>query len=106
MTVPSVVTIPAGRTAATFDITIIDDGILNGSRSVTITLSATEFQSAIGVIRIDDDETAVLTLDIPTSAREAGDDLIGEGAVTSVISSAVRNTARSNSGAEFTLTSP
>src|SRR4051794_28132526 len=39
-TVPGSVTILAGQTNAVFDVTIIDDALLDGSQNVTITASA------------------------------------------------------------------
>jgi hypothetical protein len=40
LTVPATVTIPQGQTSATFDLTIVDDGVHDGTQTVTLTASA------------------------------------------------------------------
>ena len=81
--VPATVTIPAGGTEATFDLTILDDSLLNGSRVARITASAPGYTSGRTTITIDDNETAVLTLTLPGSAQEGDGILSSPGVVTS-----------------------
>ncbi len=82
VTVPATVTVSAGGTEATFDLTIIDDSLLNGSRAAKITASAPGYTSGRATIRIDDNETAILTLTLPGSAQEGDGTLSTPGVVT------------------------
>ncbi len=79
---PATVTIPSGELSATFDLTVVDDDLLDGSQSVTIDGSAPSAVPGSGHLIVDDDETATLTLSIPTSATEGDGVLSGQGSVT------------------------
>ena len=57
ITVPSQVTIPAGQLFANFDITVLDDNLINGTRSITVQASAPGFGSTAQVITVLDDES-------------------------------------------------
>ena len=63
-TVPSFVTIPDGSDSATFSITAVDDALLDGTQTVTITASLTGFTDGTDTIDIVDDETPSLSIDI------------------------------------------
>ncbi|MDM8552622.1 trypsin-like serine protease [Desulfobacterales bacterium HSG2] len=80
--VPDTVTIPAGESSAAFDITISDDSLLDGTQTVVITAQAFGQSDAAGVIQVNDNETAVLTLRIPEDAVEGRGVLSGQGTVT------------------------
>ena len=56
VTVPSSVIIPAGSLTTTFDLTIVDDAVTDGTQSVTVTGSATEFPSASDTISVLDND--------------------------------------------------
>ena len=68
VTVPATVTIPAGQTSVTFPITILDDGLLDGSQPVTLTAASSGYSSVIATISVDDDQTAALSVSAPASA--------------------------------------
>jgi ELWxxDGT repeat protein len=53
-TTPSTVTILAGQTTATFAVTGVNDGVNDGSKSVTLTASATGLNSGTDVLEITD----------------------------------------------------
>ena len=55
--VPAQVTVPAGQLFASFDITVLDDNLLNGTRSVAVRASAPGFGRAAQVIAVLDDES-------------------------------------------------
>jgi len=76
-TVPASVTIPAGSDSVDFAITPVDDNLLDGSQVATITASATTFPDASKSFTIHDNETAVITLDLPDSATEGSSPLTG-----------------------------
>jgi uncharacterized repeat protein (TIGR01451 family) len=69
-TVPATVTILAGQTNTAFDLTIIDDGVLDGTQTATITASASGFANGYGTISVFDNETATLQAVLPTTAVE------------------------------------
>ncbi len=80
--VPSTVTIAAGATSATFDLTVVDDALLDGTRVVAIDATSDSAAPGTGEIRVHDDETASITLQIPANASEGDGLLAGQGLVT------------------------
>ncbi len=64
VTVPSaVITIPAGLTSATFDVTVEDDGECDGDQTSTVTASATDFFDGTDSIIISDNDSALCDFD-------------------------------------------
>ncbi|MGA2139353.1 MAG: M36 family metallopeptidase [Verrucomicrobiia bacterium] len=80
-TVPVSLTIPPGATNAIFDITIIDDTELDGPQSATITASAAGCFSGNASITVNDNETATLSIALPTAATEGDGVLANAGTV-------------------------
>ena len=76
--VPSFVTIPAGQTNAIFDVTILDDGLLDGTRPVQVTASALGCATGTNSMLIFDAETAVLSVSIETNATEGDGTISGQ----------------------------
>jgi Domain of unknown function (DUF4082) len=80
VTVPASVLIPAGQSNAVFDLTIVDNSILDGDQVATITASS---QLCVNSplnqqIKVHDNETATLAVTLPASASEsAGRTVIG-----------------------------
>ncbi len=70
VTVPASVTVAAGQSNATFDITVVNDAILDGTQTATITASASGYLSATAPFSVFDDETATLTVGAPASVSE------------------------------------
>jgi uncharacterized repeat protein (TIGR01451 family) len=70
VTVPQTVTIPAGETSASFNLTIVDDAILDGTQTATITASAPGATSGIAGIAVADNETAGLRVALPATVTE------------------------------------
>jgi len=79
VTVPATVTIPAGQTNAAFNLTIIDDAVLDGTQTSTITGSATGYATSTTNIAIFDNETATLSVVLPGTASE------GQGTVSGTV---------------------
>lgn len=77
LSVPTSVTIPAGQPSTTFSITPVDDTLLNGTRSVTLTGSAANWASATSLVALQDNETATLTLTLPSTTTEGATDVQG-----------------------------
>src|SRR6185369_13961997 len=61
-TVPASVMIPAGATYVSFDLTLIDNSVIDGSEVVTVTAQAGGFASGGANMRVDDDETPSVAL--------------------------------------------
>ena len=68
--VPASVTLAAGQTTTTFPITILDDALLDGTQSTTLTATATGYPDGSNILVINDNETATLTLTAPATASE------------------------------------
>jgi hypothetical protein len=77
VTTPVSVTIPAGQTNAVFDVTILDDHLLEGDQVITVTASAQFFSNGYGVITIHDNETTTLSVSLPASAAKSAGTLTG-----------------------------
>lgn len=82
VTVPASVVIPANQTNASFNLTVLDDALLDGTQTVTIIATATNFISATNGIAVTDNEPAFLTLTIPASAAENAGMLVNQGLVS------------------------
>jgi uncharacterized repeat protein (TIGR01451 family) len=78
--VPASVVVLAGQTNITFDITILDDALLDGSQAVTITALAPGYAGASSILRVHDNESATLSVNVPAGASE-GDPAV-QGTVT------------------------
>ena len=55
---PGTVTILDGQASASFNIDAVDDALVDGTQSVTITASATGYTSGTDSVDVTDDETA------------------------------------------------
>ncbi len=81
LTVPGSVTILAGHTNASFDLTVIDNMLLDGTKRVSVSASANVYASGSNSMAIFDNEAATLALTLPNSATEG--DLPVQGLITS-----------------------
>jgi len=79
--VPATVVIPAGQTSARFSIAIVDDSELDWRDDATIRASAAGFLDASHTIVVHDNETAVLTVQLPSGITEGDGLLAGVGTV-------------------------
>jgi uncharacterized repeat protein (TIGR01451 family) len=70
LSVPASIEILAGETNIPFDLFVADNTYLDGTRLVELGLHAFGFQETVQKIRVRDDETAVLALQLPAQARE------------------------------------
>lgn len=80
--VPDTVTISAGERSATFNLTVIDDSILDGGKPIEIRAVTSGYNSYTGIIKSNDNETAILTLTLPESVSEGDDILTGQGTIS------------------------
>jgi Fungalysin metallopeptidase (M36)/Calx-beta domain len=79
ITVPPTIIIPAGQTNSSFDITVIDNAVLDGTKTVSIEASAPGYLSNSNSMMVLDNESATLSIAIPASASE------GDGTVQGTI---------------------
>ena len=83
LTVPATVTIPAGQVSVTFPVTVINDAMIDGNESATITASASGFQSASDSATVVDDNVPTLSL---TLAQSTVSEAAGADATTGTVS--------------------
>ena len=81
VTVPASVIVPAGQSSAMFDLTIIDDLILDGDQTATITASYLSYTNQT-TITVHDHETTTLSVTLPASASEGAGTLTNAGTVS------------------------
>ncbi|MBI5383646.1 MAG: hypothetical protein HZA90_03065 [Verrucomicrobia bacterium] len=77
LTVPVSVTILAGSTNATFNITVVDDALLDGTQPAQIRATATGYGDAFDTINVLDNDAAALTVILPASATEGDGTIAG-----------------------------
>ena len=81
VTVPATAILRAGQLSATFDATIVDDGLIDDTRAATITAQVDNWTDGSASITVlDNDRTLSVTL--PTDAWEGQGALAGAGKVT------------------------
>jgi hypothetical protein len=64
------VAIRAGQTTANFSVVPIDDTRLNGTRTLTVTATAPSWLGAARTLLLEDNETAVLSVSLPSPVTE------------------------------------
>ena len=65
---PATVTVLAGQTSATFNLTLTNDALLNGARNVMVTPSEPAgYVFVPGTVEVRDDEIGTLTMTAPAS---------------------------------------
>ena len=72
---------PAGESSVLFDLTTMDDRRLDGTQTVTITATLPGGGSISGSVCVNDNESAVLTVEVPKTAKEGDGRLPGGGRV-------------------------
>lgn len=85
-TVPATITIPAGQTSATFDIAAVEDFIVDGTQTVTISATASGHVSLSDTVNVLDVDVPTLTLNVVADSIL---ETAGPGATTATVS---RNT--------------
>jgi hypothetical protein len=73
--------IPAGQTSAVFQVTVGDDSLLNGTRSVNVSATAVGYHAGLSTMLVHDNETATLTVTIDPTYME------GSGVFTGTVTS-------------------
>ena len=71
-TVAATVEIPAGQASASFDLNAVDDTLLDGTQTVTITASATGYVNGSDTVDVTDYETLTVTVAAASFSENAG----------------------------------
>jgi hypothetical protein len=71
VSVPGHMTIPAGQTSASFDLTVWDDTQIDGPQAVRVSAFALGYVPAGATVEVDDNERADLSIDVPTFVTES-----------------------------------
>jgi hypothetical protein len=103
-TVPATVTVLAGQTSANFQVTIIDDALLNGSRNVTFTATGAGYANGMAALVVHDNETATLSVNAPASVGEAAG--TAQGTVTVSAAPSIATTVNLTSSDANAITVP
>ena len=80
--VPNTVVISSGETQVSFDVTVVNDNIIQGNEEVDITATADGWDASTARILIEDDETRSLSLSLPIRASEADGTLAAKGTIS------------------------
>jgi len=75
--VPASVVVPAGQAEVPFTITLVDDALLEGPHTVSFTATAANYASGLGILAVNDNETAVLSVLLPANATEGAGSVAG-----------------------------
>ncbi|MBL9168397.1 MAG: M36 family metallopeptidase [Verrucomicrobiales bacterium] len=70
LNIPSSVVIPPGQASALFDLSAVNDSVRDGSQVVFVTASRTGFTPAVRSLKVHDNESATLSLSLPSSRTE------------------------------------
>ena len=80
LSVPRTVILPAGQTTANFDVTMIDDHVIEGNRPITVTAQMDNWTPGSATMT-DIDDDATLAVRLPASGWK-GQTLAGAGTVS------------------------
>jgi len=71
VTVPATVVLRSGQTSASFDLTVVDDGAIDGARTATITAHVEKWTDGTGAVEIADNEHLDLMVALPGELWES-----------------------------------
>ena len=80
--VPLTVTILQGDTSASFDLTVPDDALIDGTKTVPVTPTLAGWTCVADSMDVLDNETQTVTVTLPATATEGDGALVGQGTVT------------------------
>ncbi|MBB5036428.1 M36 family metallopeptidase [Prosthecobacter dejongeii] len=81
--VPTTLLLPAGQVSQTFSLQPVDDALLDGTQTVRITASASGIAPGVATVAVTDNESATLTLTLPSLITEGNAVLSGQLQVSS-----------------------
>lgn len=98
--VPAVVVVPAGEMEVVFAVSLPGDELLDGTRVCQITASAPTYPVARHDLLVVDDETAVISLELPATVKEGAAPVKGRVSLDGVAGRDVRLSLQVSSGPE------
>jgi uncharacterized repeat protein (TIGR01451 family) len=81
LTVPATVVIPNGATSVVFQVSIVNDALLDGLQNVTVTASVPGWTDGHVMVAVSDDESPMIVLTTPASVVEGAGVLTNGGRV-------------------------
>jgi M6 family metalloprotease-like protein len=103
VTVPASVVIPGNQSNVVFNLTIVNDAILDGDQSATVTATASACAPGAASMIVHDNETATLTVAIPSDAIEGEGTVSGTVYVSAPVATNVSVTLSSSDPTEATV---
>jgi hypothetical protein len=76
LTIPATVTIPANQSSLAFNVTPVNNAVLDGSRDVDISVSAATYTNAVKTLTILDDEIPTLTAQLSKTQATEGETIV------------------------------
>lgn len=76
LSLPFFVTVPAGALEVNFEVSAIQDILVDGSQPVTITATAQDYPTSVATMLVHDDEQGALTLNLPASFAEGSGEVL------------------------------
>lgn len=114
LTVPATVTIPAGQASATFSINAVDDSVIDGTQTVTISASAAGYSSIGDTLSVTDNDANVAPVvdprtyftneEVPVSRTVTGTDADGDALTFSVFVTPTHGQVTMNADGSFVYT--
>jgi len=89
LTVQTSFIIPSRATSASFDVTVVNDLVRDGSQLVYVAATALNYVDALARVRVDDNENNPLTVSVPLFASESQGDFKGVITVPNPVSGVV-----------------
>ena len=78
ISVPSSITFAANQTNRTFNITVLDDALLQGPRIAVVWATNADFYNGSAQMTIQDNESTTLSVSLPPSVTEGGTNVVGK----------------------------
>jgi|GEM_PF-1330027 len=72
LVIPTSITVMAGQSNALFSLNVMDDDLQNGTRSMRITASATNFSDGVASIQVIDNDPGYFSVTVTSDAKFAG----------------------------------
>jgi subtilisin family serine protease len=104
--VPATVIIPAGQSTATFNITVVNDNLIDGSVATSVTASVPNWTSGSASITVIDNESRIISVSIPASAAEGAGPLTGTVTTSGVLVSPLTISLSSSPADRVSLSGP
>lgn len=100
--VPAAVVLPTGQTSATFPLTVVNDALIDGPQSATVTASLGGWTPGAATLTVLDNESLNLAVALPTTLNESGT-ATGAVSISGALPTALAVALSSNNTARLTV---